>query len=468
MRDFDQFELRVAAALRSDADMAIPPFDPSAIASAAVAGARRRSVGSRLGQALAPRRFTLRVSPVLVVLGLVLALVAGALAVGVLRSERPRSVTLGPTGPAPSQAVSSASPSAAPSPTAVHARAPSWTVTGSMATPRWGHTATLLPNGKVLVAGGYHDDVALTSAELYDPGTGTWATTGSMTVHAGGNFTATLLANGRVLVAGGGEGGDLYQPTGAAELYDPETGTWTATGSLNTPRSAHMAVQLQDGTVLVAGGIELSAAELYNPATGMWTATGNMGEPRYRAAVALLADGRVLVAGGAKDPTPNPSPLLDSAELYNPASATWTPTGKLSTIYVNAAAITLPSGTVLVAAFPPQLYDPGRGSWTVAQGPIISGWSGPALLLLDGRALVLGAGHPGQDVALDTAAAIYDPVSASWTAAGSLTTQRWAFTATLLPGGSVLVAGGWDNAASGDSLPVAVTTVQIYDPGSGR
>ena len=124
-----------------------------------------------------------------------------------------------------------------------------WTATGSMATKRYDHTATLLPNGQVLVAGGFGGDY-LASAELYDPATGLWTATGSMAT-ARFHHTATLLPNGQVLVAGG------FNDSGAlasAELYDPATGLWTATGSMATTRDGHTATLLPNGQVLVAGG----------------------------------------------------------------------------------------------------------------------------------------------------------------------------------------------------------------------
>ena len=123
--------------------------------------------------------------------------------------------------------------------------------TGSMSVARSRHTATLLNNGKVLVAGGGGGSSCFASAELYDPATGTWSTTGSMNVARSGH-TATLLNNGKVLVAGG-TGGSL--PFASAELYDPATGTWSTTGSMNVSRGHHTATLLNNGKVLVAGGL---------------------------------------------------------------------------------------------------------------------------------------------------------------------------------------------------------------------
>src|SRR6202022_3250394 len=132
-----------------------------------------------------------------------------------------------------------------------------WTPTGSMTTARTGHTATLLANGEVLVAGGGNATGSLTSAELYNPATGKWTVSGSMAT-ARGSHTATLLPNGEVLVAGGvSNGSSPWAPscTATAELYNPFTGQWTTTGSMTKPRDSHTATLLNDGSVLVAGGL---------------------------------------------------------------------------------------------------------------------------------------------------------------------------------------------------------------------
>jgi len=135
-----------------------------------------------------------------------------------------------------------------------------WTATGSLITARYPHTATLLPNGKVLVAGGQDYSTIFASAELYDPASGTWTATGSLNTGRH-SHTATLLPNGQVLVAGGP--GTNGVTTASAELYDPASGTWMATGSLNTARFQHTATLLPDGKVLVAGGSGDTSAELY-------------------------------------------------------------------------------------------------------------------------------------------------------------------------------------------------------------
>ena len=189
-----------------------------------------------------------------------------------------------------------------------------FTTTGSLYTERRYHTATLLPDGRVLVAGGKGSiNLSLASAEIYDPASGTWSDTGSLST---GRFahTATLLPDGRVLVAGGYNGGALS--LASAEIYDPASGTWSDTGSLSTDRDRHTATLLPDGTVLVAGGFNggyLASGEIYDPATGTWSDTNPLNTPRHYHTATLLPDGRVLVAGGYNSTDGD----LDSAEIYD-------------------------------------------------------------------------------------------------------------------------------------------------------
>src|SRR5205814_503760 len=159
-------------------------------------------------------------------------------------------------------------------------------------------------NGMVLVAGGADSNGTVSaSAELYDPASGTWSATGSLNT-ARAIHTATLLQNGMVLVAGGFD--DINIPLAIAELYDPASGTWAATGipTFATRRSSELLI----GIVLVAGGAEcsgavLASAELYNPASGTWTLTGSLNTARYYHTATLLPKGEVLVAGGVESST---------------------------------------------------------------------------------------------------------------------------------------------------------------------
>jgi hypothetical protein len=227
--------------------------------------------------------------------------------------------------------------------------------TSSMATARRGYTATLLADGRVLVAGGKAEPAELASAVLYDPKTGTFSPTGSMATAREGH-TATLLPDGRVLVIGG-----MGDTTGlaSAELYDPKTGTFSSTGSMTGQRVIHTATLLADGRVLVTGGLQtllvgaglpLASAEIYDPKSGTFSLTGSMATARDGDTATLLADGRVLVTGGTDLPNveTGSGKMLASAELYDPKSGTFSPTGSMTTARAAHTATLLPSGRVLV------------------------------------------------------------------------------------------------------------------------
>ncbi|MDC3960914.1 hypothetical protein KEG38_44220 [Polyangium jinanense] len=197
-----------------------------------------------------------------------------------------------------------------------------WSVTGNLATPRFYHTATLLQDGRVLVTGGTaqeHGGTALASAEIYNPIAGTWTAAGSLGT-ARQRHTATLLPSGMVLVAGGEANSTRLA---SAELYDPATGAWTTVSAMATARTAHTATQLRSGKVLVTGGgvdgVPATKAELYDPATGLWSPVAAMNQPRGRHTATLLPSGKVLVAGGYDDYTG----IQRGAEVYDPARNTW-------------------------------------------------------------------------------------------------------------------------------------------------
>jgi N-acetylneuraminic acid mutarotase len=231
-----------------------------------------------------------------------------------------------------------------------------WTLSRSMAHGRAEFVATLLPNGKVLVAGGctsYNANGCVsvtTSAEVYDPSSGAWKSTGVMRA-ARMSTTATLLPNGKVLIAGGQTAAN--DALGSSELYNPGTGTFALTGKLLTPRSGHTATLLPNGLVLMAGGenvngISISKAELYNPFTGLYTATGNMPSTRQEHAAVLLANGYVMVSGGNKV-TLSSTTVLASCAIYNPSAGTWATTTSMKNARVDHSSTLLGNGKVLDA-----------------------------------------------------------------------------------------------------------------------
>ena len=314
--------------------------------------------------------------------------------------------------------------------------------TGSMTVARDGHTATLLLDGRVLIAGG-----GSASAELYGPMSQTFTATGSMMV-ARIAHSATLLANstlpnyGKVLVVGYGDS--------IAELYDSTAGMFTATGSMVALRLGQTATLLRNGQILVAGG-ETASAELFNPSTGAFTATGTMAVSRSRHTATLLPDGRVLIAGGvlvAGACCIGPIPLgpgVASAELYDPVSGTFAPTGSMSEGRSGHTATLLADSTVLVTGTDntAELFNPGSGTFSVVgelSAPRCS--QATATLRNDSSVLVAGGRECARPATSLAPAELFVPESAGFVAAGLLIAARDGHTATLLADGAVLITGG--------------------------
>jgi hypothetical protein len=286
-----------------------------------------------------------------------------------------------------------------------------FTLTASMEDQRYAHSSTLLQNGKVLVTGGFSYDQkaclnletspALTSAEVYDPTSGSFTPTGSMQ-QARGTHTATLLLNGKVLVVGGGSTGGNFPPyagTGlaTAELYDPSTGAFTPTGSMSTPREGPTATLLANGKVLIAGGltddtaVPLASAEIYDPATGAFTNAGKMTTGRAGHTATLLPSGKVLITGGLSDV---PLVGISAAEIYDPESASFVATQQPMEIarYAHTATL-LQNGTVLMVGggnSVVEVYLPSGDSFSPVGLTNFDRAGHTATLLKDGRVVIIG------------------------------------------------------------------------------
>jgi len=316
-----------------------------------------------------------------------------------------------------------------------------------MLEPRSGHTATLLPDGKVLIAGGMRRNQDFyKSAELYDPATGKFQPTGEMNQGRVGHI-AVLLPSGKVLIAGGwvGLGG-----TDSAELYDPATGKFTPIAvKMTTPRGRPSATLLANDDVLIAGGEvrdneSLATAEIFHFKTLSFQATGAMHHARISHTATLLKDGRILIAGGYADG------VAASAELYDPSRGTFTETGSMSVARCKHTAGLLPDGRVLIAGGSDsrgwdrnlnsaEIYDPRTGKFAAASPMNDSRFKLPdeAVQLSSGRLLIAGGSKQAE---------VFDPAGKKFVAVAGEMNEPWHYLSeTKLRDGSVLLLGGYAN-----------------------
>ncbi len=341
-----------------------------------------------------------------------------------------------------------------------------WGPTASMASARQEHTLTMLPGpgpGKkdvVLAAGGYP---ALTSAELYDVATGSWSATGSLATGRW-DHTATLLPKGGVIVAGGQLYGVFLT---SVEAYDPRTGAWSATGSLSTERIAHTATLLSTGKVLVAGGQGSNSgtqrsAELYDATMGTWSLTGTLAADRAWHTATLLESGEVLVVSG--ESSYGPSYCASTAELYNPATGTWSPAGTPvlggrsghTATLLQSGKVLIAGGTQCTTGVPlatAELYDPATGTWESTGSMNLSRGAGPAAeRLTSGKVLIVGG-----DGTSPATAELYDPATGTWSWTGWTAAARFNPESVLLSSGEVLITGGNDGVNN-------LSTAELYAP----
>jgi Galactose oxidase, central domain len=336
--------------------------------------------------------------------------------------------------------------------------------TGNLVHGREFHTATLLANGTVLVAGGVKYEAYCFAgsdfAELYDPVSGFFALTSPMMDRRYGQ-TSTLLQNGKVLITGGFSfdksacfDAGTSPPLIGAELYDPSNGSFAPTGSMNEARGLHTATLLPTGKVLIVGGGNTgggsppfagdgsATAEVYDPATGTFTPTANT-TTRIGHTATLLPDGKVLIAGGITSGSSG-SPLA-TAELYDPTTGTFTAAATMTAPRAGHTATLLPDGKVLVTGGftdstqvgtdKAEIYDPAKATFLPTNKPMAVGrWAHTATLLPDGTVLLVGGGS--------LVAETYSPADGSFSAVGVDDSERTGHTATLLKNGRVLIIGG--------------------------
>jgi WD40 repeat protein len=319
----------------------------------------------------------------------------------------------------------------------------------TMNAPRAAHTATLLPDGRILIAGGFRSEgrseIPVASAELYDPERNAFYPTGEMKEARSGH-TATLLPSGQVIIIGGwGVQGRLA----TAELYDPQSGAFSHAASMAAPRASMTATLLEDGRLLIAGGdsarnkLQVST-ELYDPVTNTFIEGGKLNQGRFAHTATLLKNGRVLLIGGRS----SNNTILTSAELYDPATGKFTYTGNLETVRYKHAAVLLQEGNVLVVGgsdhrdwrgqyVSAELYHVGKGVFTRTADLNRERFklADAVALLENGNVLVAGGNRQIE---------IFDPRHQRFLLGESLDNDAYYSVATPLLDGSVLITGGYD------------------------
>lgn len=339
-----------------------------------------------------------------------------------------------------------------------------------MTAPRFGHTATLLQNGKVFITGGMSrqgDFQPVT--EIYDPATARFTASATLPSARIWGTTATPLPDGKVLLAGGSNGSSCNQ---TADLYDPSRNTFTSAGNMTTSRCSAAAVLLRTGEVLIVGGDQspdsntLPSAELYHPSTATFTATGSMHTPRDYFAAVLLKDGKVLVIGGSSNGQRAGSTVEEkSAEIYDPSTGRFSSTGDMNSPRNKLGAALLPDGRVLVvggqAGGPfgarlatTEIFNPSRGSFS--RGPNTNSQrykNRDGVVLLKNGLILLSSGADQPE--------LYDSASNSFLpTAGDKLDSFYFSTATLLPSGQVLIAGGYGR----DPVAGGLNHAWLYQP----
>jgi hypothetical protein len=338
--------------------------------------------------------------------------------------------------------------------------------TGDMTVPRFSHTATLLRDGRVLIAGGMaKNGVFEPTAEVYDPATGRFAPAGRLLWERDYGSTAALLPNGTVLIAAGSSGqcGEACA-LATAELYDPAHGTFTRTGSMSRAREVAISAMLPNGDVLVVGRTgptESATADLYQPASGTFRATGTLQTSEAPLAAVTLANGKVLVIAGRSR-----NNVIEEAraEIYDPASGSFQSGGRMKVPRTKLGVARLPDGRVMVAGgqidgpfgeklSSTEIYDPGSDAFSPGPEMSFTRFKLPYAVvpLSTGRVLVAGGAERPE---------VFDPIKQTFLPARGVVLDGYSFsTATLLANGDVLIVGGYAR----PSAP-AVNHAWIYRP----
>ena len=319
-----------------------------------------------------------------------------------------------------------------------------------MNTKRAAHTATLLADGRVLIAGGFRQEgtaeIPIKSAETFDPKTNSFTAAADLNEERTGH-TATLLPNGQVLIAGGW---GVNGRSSTAELFDPQTGKFYDAASLNSPRASMTATLLDSGQILIAGGDSARStpqlnAEIYDPGTNTFTPSGRLNQGRSAHTATLLNDGRVLLSGGRS----GSSNILAGAEIYNPKTGTFTPTGSMNRVRHKHAAVLLPDGNVLLIGGSDQndwhgqydsaeIYDTGTGLFTPTADLKSERFKlADAAVLLNKDYLLVGGGSRQIE--------LFNTQNRQFTAGGELDNDYYFSVLTLLQDGRVLITGGYDS-----------------------
>ena len=331
-----------------------------------------------------------------------------------------------------------------------------------LAGARWGHTATLLSDGRVVIIGGQEKpSKSLNTVEIYDSTSNTWSAGAPSSTNRGEGHTATVLSDGKILVVGAHD-------YASAEIYDPYNNKWSDAGTLNSPRVWASSTLLGDGRVLVAGGEDASSlgrkmfdsSEIYDQSTNEWTVTDTMEQVHAGHGTALINDGKVLVIGNFLN------------EVFDPSTDTWSPAGNtirerlmgFTTTVWNDGTVFITGGMYQSAAnwYGPvsqsiagvETYDPSASIWTANESLLVSKQFHSGVKLDDNTFLVFGG------VEMES----YDRGTGLWTEAGSLLNERMEmFTATQLSDGKILIVGGKKEV---DDRIQGVKSVEIYDPSS--